>query len=58
MMNIVNYSLGERFLLEQNVLPVKLRFKSVTVIQLIKMITDGTQSVYKNNRDFFFFIYR
>jgi hypothetical protein len=44
--------IGERFILDQTVLPIKLRFKCGAMFELIQMIVDGTQSLYKNNQDF------
>ncbi|CAF3464665.1 unnamed protein product, partial [Rotaria sp. Silwood2] len=45
-------SVGERFMLEQNVLPFKLRFKQEPIKQLIQMSLDKCQLLYKNNQDF------
>ncbi|CAF2531364.1 unnamed protein product [Rotaria sp. Silwood2] len=45
-------SIGERFMLEQNALPLKLRFKKEPIKALIQMALDKCQSLYKNNQDF------
>ncbi|CAF0823738.1 unnamed protein product [Rotaria sp. Silwood1] len=45
-------SIGERFMLEQHVLPIKLRFKKEPIKELIQMSLDKCQSLYINNRDF------
>ncbi|CAF1321210.1 unnamed protein product [Rotaria sordida] len=45
-------SIGEHFMLEQNALPLKLRFKKEQIKKLIQISLDKCQSLYKNNRDF------
>jgi hypothetical protein len=45
-------SLGECYMREQNVLPLKLRFKSASMMKYFLMSMEGTQSIYENNRDF------
>jgi len=37
---------------EQNLLPYKLRYKSISVMKLYQILLDGIQLLYKNNRDF------
>lgn len=39
-------------MLEQNILPLKCRFKSNLVLDLIQKEVDGAQLLYKNNQDF------
>ncbi|CAF4260715.1 unnamed protein product [Rotaria sp. Silwood2] len=46
-------SIGESFMRGQTSLPIKIRFKSAPVLEFIKVLLDGTQLLYKNNRDFF-----
>ncbi|CAF4222834.1 unnamed protein product, partial [Rotaria sordida] len=45
-------SIGERFMLEQNALPLKLRFKKEEIKKLIQITLDRSQLLYKNNQDF------
>ncbi|CAF3837777.1 unnamed protein product [Rotaria sordida] len=45
-------AIGERFMRGQTNLPIKIRFKSSSVLELIKVLLDETQLLYKNNRDF------
>ena len=43
---------AEQFMREQNLLPLKSRFKSASLISLIKTLLDGAQLLYKSNQDF------
>ncbi|CAF1321192.1 unnamed protein product [Rotaria sordida] len=45
-------SIGEHFMLEQNALPLKLRFKKEPIKKLIQITLDRSQLLYKNNQDF------
>ncbi|CAF1254747.1 unnamed protein product [Rotaria sordida] len=45
-------SIDERFMLEQNALPLKLRFKKEEIKKLIQITLDRSQLLYKNNQDF------
>jgi len=45
-------SMAERYMHEQNILPLKLRFKIASVINLYHMSLDKNQLLYTNNRDF------
>ncbi|CAF0881940.1 unnamed protein product [Rotaria sordida] len=45
-------SIGERFMLEQNNLPFKIRFKQGPIVNFVGMILDKCQSLYTNNQDF------
>jgi hypothetical protein len=47
-------SIGERFMNKQQLLPLKMRFKSTAIMKLLQTLLDGSQLIYKNNRDFFF----
>ncbi|CAF4092993.1 unnamed protein product [Rotaria sordida] len=44
--------LGEHYIREQNLLPLKLRFKSASMIEFFQILLDTSQSIYKNNQDF------
>jgi hypothetical protein len=44
--------IAEQFVHEQNLLPLKLRFKNASVMNFIKTILDGSQLLYKSNQDF------
>ena len=43
---------GEQFMYEQHLLPLKLRFKSTTVMNFIKTVAGRTQLLYNGNQDF------
>ncbi|CAF4026819.1 unnamed protein product, partial [Rotaria sp. Silwood1] len=45
-------SKSERYVFEQNKLPLKYRFKSTSIINLYQVLLDDNQSLYINNRDF------
>ncbi len=45
-------SIGERFMNEQSLLPLKMRFKSAPMIEFIQKILFESQLLYTNNRDF------
>ncbi|CAF4974836.1 unnamed protein product, partial [Rotaria sp. Silwood1] len=45
-------SKSERYIFEQNKLPLKYRFKSTSIINLYQVLLDDNQSLYINNRDF------
>ncbi|CAF0869719.1 unnamed protein product [Rotaria sordida] len=45
-------SIGEHYMLEQDKLPLKFRFKTTSIIELYQKIFDGAPLLYTNNRDF------
>ncbi|CAF1053192.1 unnamed protein product [Rotaria sordida] len=45
-------SIGEHYIRKQNTLPLKLRFKAASLINLYQMMLEGGPLLYKNNRDF------
>ncbi|CAF3954813.1 unnamed protein product [Rotaria sp. Silwood1] len=45
-------SKSERYIFEQNKLPLRYRFKSTSIINLYQVLLDNNQSLYINNRDF------
>ncbi|CAF1347686.1 unnamed protein product [Rotaria sordida] len=45
-------SIGKRFMLARNVLPLKLRWKKGSVVELIEMSLNTCQSLYTKNQDF------
>jgi hypothetical protein len=45
-------SIGESYMREQNVLPLKLRFKPTSMMKFFLTTLEETQSLYKDNQDF------
>jgi hypothetical protein len=45
-------NIAQQFMNEQNLLPLKLRFKSTAIMNFIKTIAGGTQVLYNGNQDF------
>ena len=48
----VGLAMGENYIREQLNLPLKLRFKGASIIQLWQMAFQGAQSLYQKNEDF------
>ncbi|CAF1102380.1 unnamed protein product [Rotaria sordida] len=45
-------SMGERFMSEQNALPLELRLKGESLIEFTRMALDGLRLLYEKNKDF------
>lgn len=45
-------SLGLRYMQAQSTLPLKMRYKAASVMNLMRDLLEGAQSIYQNNQDF------